>query len=151
MRVRRLVNRGRQPLGQRMADDQRQRLLDYLIAPWQYARRADAELEALAAYSFDIYEDDQKIYVNAELPGFKAADIDVTVSDGILDISGSRVEEEQKGEKHLNERCQPKVHRRCCLFSPVDERSVKVNLVDGVLHLELFKARGGKATHIEIQ
>src|SRR6187397_917967 len=61
----------------------------------------------LAPYGVDIREDQDHFYVEAELPGFKKEDIDITLENQTLTISAER-REEDKQEKHgellLNER-----------------------------------------------
>ena len=48
----------------------------------------------------DVTESDKEIHVQAELPGMDPKDIDVTLNDGILTLTGERrdVREEKDGE-----------------------------------------------------
>src|SRR3974390_2362791 len=48
--------------------------------------------------ALDVYEDKDNVYVRAELPGMKKEDIDVSLHNGSLSISGER-----KGEENLKE------------------------------------------------
>src|SRR5215217_7812934 len=55
----------------------------------------------LAPYGVDIREDQDHFYVEAELPGFKKEEIDITLEDQTLTISAERKsdsEEKKKGE-----------------------------------------------------
>jgi HSP20 family protein len=143
-----LFKRGRHAPTRRMQDEL-DRMLDHWIAPWPNA--GDPATEISAAYPVDIYEDDQKIYVDAEMPGFTATDVEVTLSEGILNISAERVEEEREGEKHLYERRHRKIQRSFSLPSPVEEQSVEAQIIDGVLHLELIKVKESESTRIEVK
>jgi HSP20 family protein len=125
------------------------RSFDQLLVPWPY--EGNPEVETAVAYPVDIHEDDQKIYVDAEMPGFKATDIDVTLSDGTLNISGERTNEEKDGKKHLYERRHRTIRRSFSLPSLVEEQNVKARFIDGVLHLELNKVNEGEPTRIEVK
>src|SRR5437868_10154530 len=58
-----------------------------------------------APFGVDVREDADHIYVEAELPGFKKDDIDITLENQTLSISAERKEEqEKKGDYLLNER-----------------------------------------------
>src|ERR1051325_10071852 len=46
--------------------------------------------------TLDLYEDKDNLIVKAELPGLKRDEIDISVHDGTLTISGERNNEEQK-------------------------------------------------------
>src|SRR5215212_6803115 len=60
--------------------------------------------QALAPYGVDIREDNDHFYVEAELPGFKKEEIDITLENQTLTIAAQRNEEKNqdanKGE-HL--------------------------------------------------
>jgi len=50
-------------------------------------------LVALANYGVDIREDADHVYIEADLPGFRKEDVDISVEDGTLTISAERQEE----------------------------------------------------------
>src|SRR5688572_24581670 len=63
----------------------------------------------LAPYGVDIREDADHFYVEAELPGFKKEEVDITLENQTLTITAQRREEQQpasgaKGEYLLRER-----------------------------------------------
>src|SRR5947209_4642729 len=59
----------------------------------------------MAPYGVDVHEDNDHLYVEAELPGFKKEDVDITLENQTLTISAERKqEEEKKGDMLLNER-----------------------------------------------
>ncbi|GAB4195812.1 MAG: Hsp20/alpha crystallin family protein [Phycisphaeraceae bacterium] len=104
-----------------------------------------------AAYPVDIREDEDSIIVEAELPGFKKEDINVTLEQGVLSISAERKTEETKGETHLNERCYRRIARSFKLPVPVDENKVEAKLSDGILTLKLAKREEVKPRKIEVK
>jgi HSP20 family protein len=109
----------------------------------------------LAPYGVDIREDQDHFYVEAELPGFKKDDIDITLENQTLTISGQRREEvkkgdEQKGELLLNERRYNRFLRSFTLPPTVDEQSVNAKLSDGVLTITLNKREESKPRKISV-
>ena len=110
--------------------------------------------EAVGTYPVDIREDDGSIYVEAELPGFKNDEIEVTLEAGVLNITAERKAEpkEDKGEtEHLRERVYTRVQRSFTVPTSVDESSVEATLTDGVLHLKLNKKEEVKPRRIEVR
>ena len=103
-------------------------------------------------YPVDIHEDDNHLYVDAELPGFKKEDVDITLEDGVLSIAAEREVKADDDEKtrHLSERRFTKFSRRFTLPIAVDETNVSASLKDGVLHLTLPKREEVKARRIEL-
>src|ERR1700744_4953973 len=63
-------------------------------APLSELARASQFLSG-AAPVVDVYEDKENFVVKAELPGMKKEDIDVSLHDGMLSISGERKSEEK--------------------------------------------------------
>jgi HSP20 family molecular chaperone IbpA len=138
MSVRRASNSDCQASEQPMPDDER----EWLLAPWKAAAALSRNhVKYEAGCSVDIYEDDQKIYVDVEMPGFRIADADITLTDRILAVSGNRVEKETKGQQRLPERWRRTIQR--CFSLPCHvEQGVEASLIDGVLRLELHKCGG---------
>jgi HSP20 family protein len=67
-------------------------------------------LASLANYGVDIREDADRVYIEADLPGFRKEDVDISVEDGTLTISAER-QEEVKAEPPAGESGQEQVQR----------------------------------------
>ena len=107
----------------------------------------------LAPYGVDVREDQDHFYVEAELPGFKKEDVDITLEDQTLTISAERKSEsseEKKGELLLNERRYSRFLRSFTLPPTVDEQSVNAKLTDGVLTVTLNKREETKPRKITV-
>lgn len=104
-----------------------------------------------AAYPVDVYEHDDTIVVEAELPGFKREEIDVTLEQGVLTITAERKPQESVGHAHLNERRYTRVARSFRLGTAVNEQKVDAKLEDGVLRLTLPKREELKPRRIEVK
>ena len=120
--------------------------------PWFWRGTEGRPTEALAAYPVDIREDDSNVYIEAELPGFKRDEIEVTMEQGVLTINAQRKQEEKKGEEqHLTERHFTRVSRSFRLPTPVDENKIDAHLEEGVLTLSLPKREEVKPRRIEVK
>ena len=129
--------------------DLMQREFDRLL-DWPMSWRGNGG-QVTAAYPVDIREDDNHVYVEAELPGFKKEEINVTMEQGILTIHAQRQQEERKGEEHLTERRFTRVSRSFRLPTPVDENNIDAHLEEGVLTLTLPKREEVKPRRIEVK
>ena len=96
-----------------------------------------------------VWEDEDRIYVEAELPGVAEADIEVTVHNGLLFIRGQRRPAE--GRNYLyNGRSFGRFERVITLPEAVDAEAVQARLADGVLTVELSKSPAAKPKKIAI-
>src|SRR5438046_2477795 len=94
----------------------------------------------LAPYAVDVREDGDHIYVEAELPGFKKEDVDITLENQTLTIAAERkCEQKKKGDYLLNERRYQRFLRSFTLPPTVDEKKVDAKLNDGMLSITLNK------------
>jgi HSP20 family protein len=100
----------------------------------------------------DIFEDKDKVTVNAELPGMKKEDIEVNVQGDTLTIAGERKEEheEQQEETFRSERFFGRFQRSITLPQVVDPQKVQANYKDGVLTITLPKSEEAKPKQIEV-
>jgi HSP20 family protein len=110
----------------------------------------------LAPYGVDIREDQDHFYVEAELPGFKKDDVDITLENQTLTIAAERREEnkqgdpQKKGDLLLHERRYSRFLRSFTLPPTVDEQTVNAKLADGVLTITLNKREETKPRKISV-
>jgi HSP20 family protein len=104
------------------------------------------------APALDLYEDTDNLIVKAELPGLKKEDIEISLHDGALAISGERKQEAagNKGETYRSERYYGRFHRAVSLPKPVAGDKVKANFTNGVLTVTLPKTEEAKPKQIEV-
>jgi len=91
----------------------------------------------------DIYtEDDSKLTVEAQLPGFRDEDIAIDIDRGALVIRAERKEsKEEKGKTYLIRESSSSYYRRILLPEQADEDHVAANFKDGVLKVTVpYKA-----------
>jgi HSP20 family protein len=98
----------------------------------------------------DVLDRDKEVVIRAELPGFKADEIDVSISDNLLTIKGSsRQEKEEHGEYHRKEISTSFLSRTVALPVDVDGDEAKAKLEDGVL--EVTAPKSGKSARRTIK
>ncbi|MBR3052307.1 Hsp20/alpha crystallin family protein [Candidatus Saccharibacteria bacterium] len=103
----------------------------------------------------DVYETADKLVVKARTAGISKSDLDVSISDNILTISGvlSGGEDEQTTRWHIQECYWGEFSRTIALPVQVreDENSVKAELKDGVLTITFEKEKTEAPKKISIQ
>jgi HSP20 family protein len=104
------------------------------------------------APALDVHEDKDNFTVRVELPGLKREDIDVSLQDGALVISGERtIEKKAEGvHVHRQERYYGKFQRALSLPEPVAANKVKAEFKDGVLTVTLPKTEEAKPKKIDV-
>jgi len=118
------------------------RLFDEFFRGWGLApfRGFDEPLDAFSP-RVDVVESDKEVAVSAELPGMDEKEIDVSISRGVLTISGEKREEkEDKGKNYYRmERSYGSFQRSIPLPSEVDEGKAEATFNKGVLTITLPK------------
>jgi HSP20 family protein len=102
----------------------------------------------------DAVQKDDDLVVRAELPGAKPEDVEVTVHQGVLTISGKREEqrEEERGEYLVRERRSGSFRRSLQLPEGIDEDSIRARFDNGVLEVTVegaAAAQGPKRIQLE--
>jgi len=102
--------------------------------------------------ALDLYEDKDELIVKVEVPGLKKEDIEVTLQEGTLTISGERKLDEtrQEAQIHRTERFNGRFQRSIALPTLVAADKVKAAYVDGILTVTLPKADEIKPKQITI-
>ncbi|MGC9453615.1 MAG: Hsp20/alpha crystallin family protein [Phycisphaerae bacterium] len=103
--------------------------------------------------ALDISEREDSVVVQAEIPGMKRDDIDISVQDNHLTISGEKKESEEhkEGEYYHSERRYGTFRREIPLPAGVDADNVDATYRDGVLTVTLPKSEEAKPRKIEIK
>ena len=102
--------------------------------------------------ALDVSEDENEYLVKASVPGIAEDDLEITLNDHLLTISGEFKEEtEQEGvQYHLRERRYGKFSRSISLPSELNEEDVDATFESGVLTVRLPKAEQAKPRRIAV-
>ncbi len=126
--------------------------LDRLFeSPWTELARTPQLLSGWTP-ALDVHEDKDSFVVRAELPGMKREEIDVSLHDGALSISGERqaVKKHEEAEVYRTERFFGKFLRTVTLPAPVAAEKVKAQYQNGVLTVTLPKTEAAKPKQIDV-
>ena len=106
-----------------------------------------------AVPALNVWEDDTHLYAEAEVPGMKFGDLEITLMGNELTIKGTR--EEQAAQKDVSyvrrERSVRSFSRVVRLPSDVDAEKVTARLEDGVLTVTIPKSEASRPRKIEIK
>ena len=92
--------------------------------------------------SADVCELDDEIRIDFELPGIRPADVELTIENGTLSVSGEGSSTRKEGENaryHMTERTRGSFFRSFTLPQGIDEDRVTADFSDGVLHVHVPK------------
>ena len=100
----------------------------------------------------DVYETAERLVVKARTAGVNKQDLDVSISDGILTISGTLSSGDDDVEHwHIQECYWGDFSRTIALPVAVKEEEVEALLKDGVLTVSFSKVKQEQARKIQIQ
>ena len=115
----------------------------------------ESSLPSIATPWVNVSENEKNYTVTAELPGVQEKDIEISVSEGDLQIKGEKeVSKEEKENGFITmERSYGSFYRSIPFATEIDEQNVKAHLKDGVLTVTVPKAPEAikKAKKISIQ
>jgi len=102
--------------------------------------------------SVDIYDEDDRIVLKAELPGVDKEHIEVDVKDRVLTLKGERTldNEVQDDNYYRRERSFGKFERRFTLPVNVDASDIKAEYKDGLLRVDIPKPVAEKPRQITV-
>lgn len=103
--------------------------------------------------ALNLWINEESVIVNAELPGVKAEDLDISLEEGTLTLSGKRITEDlpEEGKAKRQERRYGNFTRNLHLPFKVDQEHVQATLKNGVLKLLLPRAEEDKPKKIIIR
>lgn len=111
-----------------------------------------AEPAAVRHPAMNLYVKEDGVLLTAELPGLTEKDIELTVADDALTVSGHT--EEATGEEGMSwqrsERRRQRFSRRIELPFRVDADDAKASLEDGILEIELHRPQADRPRQITV-
>lgn len=124
------------------------RLFDEMFGSGMSSRRAGGQPRGQGdtewAPAIDVVQKGDDLVMRAELPGVNSKDVEITVHQGVLTISGKREEhsEEERGGYLVKERRSGSFRRSLQLPEGIDEDSIRARFENGVLEVSI---QGGAA------
>lgn len=101
----------------------------------------------------EVSEDEHNVYVEAELPGVKPEDVEVTMEGGMLTIRGQKKETRQEKDinYHYRSRRYGQFLQQLQLPPSLDPSKITATLKDGVLRVQIEKRPEVKPRKIEVK
>jgi len=99
----------------------------------------------------DFEEDDEKYYVELEVPGVKKEEIDIGLKNDVLTISWKREKEEKRGLKNSTYERREGSFTRSFNVEGADASNINAELKNGILKISLAKHENAKPKKIEIK
>jgi HSP20 family protein len=127
-----------------------QRMMDEFFRGWWTSPWAG---EIASAPALDVREMETEVVVEAEVPGLKPDELDLSISDGTLSIKGERKSErdEKEGDYHLTERSFGSFSRVVALPAAVDADKAAAKYENGVVTITLPKTEQAKPKKVEVK
>lgn len=134
--------------GMNMFKDEMDRLLDRLFEP----RLGGFETFGEWMPKLDLSETKDAYFVRLEVPGVAPNEVNVSIRDGLLMITGekTREEEEKDAKLHRVERVWGKFARTIPLPGPVDTGKTTATFREGVLTVTLPKPAAARASFVPV-
>jgi len=102
--------------------------------------------------SMNVYTGENDVLVKAELPGFGAGDLDISVTQNTLTVRGERAGEDEEGRSyHRRERGSGHFVRSLELPFNVDAEAVEAGLKNGILTIKLPRVVEERLKKIEVR
>lgn len=114
---------------------------------------SERQRELLSGWSptLDLYQTNDNVVAQFELPGMRKEEIEISLHDGALTVSGERkIESPNGGKTERSERYVDKFRRSITLPVHVDASKVRASYRDGILTVTLPKAEEAKPRQIQI-
>jgi HSP20 family protein len=120
------------------------------FAPFGLSRMRTAAEEIVPAV--DIFESNGDVVLKAELPGINKEDIDITLNDGFITISGEKKKESEikKKDYYKWESSYGSFCRSFALPAEIQRDKVKSIYKDGILEVRMPKSEAAKSKEVKI-
>ncbi len=112
--------------------------------------RQTPDAERIYRLPVDAYETADSVILTASVAGLNLDNLDITLDDGVLIISGEVNGVEEEVNYLLRERFHGKFERRLHINIPVNIETAQATYHDGILRLELPKAEEAKPHRIAV-
>lgn len=114
------------------------------------AQEVTRQPDRYALPAVDIYEEEDRLVVLADLPGVEKDGLSVQVEQGILTIEG-RIRRDTPGNLLRREFALVPFFRQFRVTEAIDPQKIRAALKNGVLRLDLHKAEKAKPRQIPVE
>lgn len=121
--------------------------------PWSLVDRVNRDTQRNWIPAVDIFEEKDRFVVRADLPGVDPAEIEVSMDNDVLSISGERVSEDRKEVDGVArfERVAGRFLRRFTLPDTADADGITARGSNGILEISIPKRAEVQARRISVE
>lgn len=101
--------------------------------------------------AMSLWEDDEHVFVEFDLPGARLGDIELLIEDGSLRFHVDRKSHHVEGKQWYDERRYGRFERSVALPDTVDPEAIEATLGDGVLRVTLGRKAEAQPRKVTIQ
>jgi len=123
------------------------RLFDQMLPGWSGSW---AEVSGQHG-ELDISEDDERVNIRAEAPGFEPSDFDIQVRGQQLIVRAMHNAESEEKDRGIHEWKQQEFYRSVPLMDDVDADKVDATYRNGILNITLAKTEQAKGRRIQVK
>ena len=129
------------------------RIYDRVTTPSLATNLSTRFLDSMRSHpAINMFEDDDNLYIEAELPGVKQSDLEINASDHSITIAGTRLlVMPDEGTSVRRERSTVKFGRSMKLPVHVEADHIDARLAGGILTVKLPKVHPARTRRIDIQ
>ena len=121
------------------------------LSPWLNGCYEDSD-RVKTVPPLNAWENADGLTIEAEVPGLKMEDLELTVHDDVLTLRGKRKNDHAEGAAVLRHECEAGAFERSLrLPYPTEEAHVSATLKNGILTITLPKAEALKPRKIEVK
>ena len=111
----------------------------------------DGFVAATPAVPVSLWEDEEHVYLEVDVPGLQKDDLDLSIENGRLWIRGQRKQPQTGARQWYDERRYGRFERVIALSEMVEPGSIDAQLEGGVLSVTLTKRPGARTHRISIR
>ena len=130
-----------------------EQMVEDMWRAWPFAGTRRTEGSPLLRPAMDVVENDKEVILRLDLPGLKPEDVNVSIDDHTLTVSGEFGDTiEREGDRyHYRERRSGSFERSVRLPNTVDTEKVDASFENGVLNLTLPKLPQAQPKQISVK
>lgn len=112
----------------------------------------DEDFESMGASNISLSEDDKHVYVEANMPGLKDSEIEITFDKGILWIKGEHKESEENKKRKFYYKTHRSFSYRIAVPGDLEQKSDPMaKYENGVIHVTFNKSQKEMPRKIELK
>ncbi len=129
------------------------RIYDHMAVPGLASRWPGRVLDSLRPHpAFNVLEDDDNIFIEAEMPGVPSDALEISASDHSITVAGTRtLDAPEDGTSIRRERSNVRFERTMRLPVPVEPDGIDACLTGGVLTVTLPKVRPARTRRVDVR